>query len=117
MPTIKPLKESDIQEAFVKWLKKYHPDIRHNHSPNEGKRKPWYTAYLKRMGMWNGWPDLELIIDGRIHFMEFKAPKGRMQDSQKEFQQYCIENGIPHAVPRSVEQAKEVFEVWYQAYQ
>jgi hypothetical protein len=109
---IKPLKESDIQEAFVHWLRLHHPKLWFNHSANEGSYPVQYRVKLKKMGLCPGWPDLELLIGGKIHFMELKMPKGRLSENQKAFQEYCLENGIPHAVPRSLKEAIEIFKEW-----
>ena len=109
------MKEHQIQESFIVWLHIQHPDVVHNHSPNEGNRKPWYVVFLKKMGMWPGWPDLEFLLGKQMHFMEFKTPKGRMRDNQKAFQSHCLDNDIPHAVVRSLEEAIQVFNNWHKS--
>jgi hypothetical protein len=71
-----------------------------------------YRVKLKKIGQCKGWPDLEILLGDRVCFMEFKTPKGRLSENQKLFQEYCIKNGIPHAVPRSTKQAIDIFEDW-----
>jgi hypothetical protein len=67
------------------------------------------------MGMCAGWADLDILIGKQICFMEFKTPKGKLTPAQKAFQAHCQESGIPHAVPRSMEEAKEIFNQWLQS--
>ena len=38
----------------------------------------------QRMGMKPGWPDLDLVWQGRYYGVELKAPKGRVSEAQNE---------------------------------
>jgi hypothetical protein len=45
-----------------------------HHSPNEGKRGRKAQGDLKKRGVVAGWPDLEIIHNGRVLFLELKRP-------------------------------------------
>jgi len=47
-----------------------------------------------------------------VSFLEFKTKTGVMSDEQLEFQAWCEENNINHAVPRSVREAKKIVKTW-----
>lgn len=113
--------EDDIQIKFVKWV---HKEYKHminaqqmfiHHSANEGNFPAHYHKKLSQMGKLKGFPDLLIDIQGKAHYMEIKAPNGRMQHSQNDFKEYCMKNAIPHAVPRSTEEAKKFLKVWIEA--
>lgn len=46
-----------------------------HHSPNEGKRGWHAQKWLKVSGTRRGWPDLEIIFEGRFYGIELKAGK------------------------------------------
>ena len=106
-------KESDLQISVVCYLQATLP--KHslmNHSPNEGIRKPWYGAKLKKYGMCKGWPDLEisvLPVHFRKHqnpgmiFIELKSAKGKLSESQIDVLEKLRLAGHHTAVCRSLE--------------
>lgn len=111
------MKEHEIQEGFIKALKKLNlPNLMWCHAVNEGKIPIHYRAKLKRMGMTNGWPDITLIWhDGNkpmFGFIEFKTPKGEMTDSQEDFEMFCMKHDMLHDVARSVTDALDTLEKW-----
>jgi len=94
-------KESDIQIACNEYLNylsnKY--NFRHFHVPNEGKRSVQYHAKMKKMGLKSGCPDI--IVEypvGRILYIELKAPKGRLSDTQKLWAVQSEILGTPHFI-------------------
>lgn len=54
-----------------------------------------------------GIPDLIVIGEGRLLFVEMKGPKGRLRRSQKVFRDECEANGIAWRMWRSVGEAKD----------
>ena len=93
------MKEDDLQKHVIQWLEIALPDNSvYHHSPNEGVRHVAFRRRLKAMGMAAGWPDIELFVpkDGWRFpnekagiFIELKAKKGRMTESQKAIQR-CL---------------------------
>ena len=93
------MKEDDLQKHVIQWLEIALPDNSvYHHSPNEGVRHVAFRRRLKAMGMAAGWPDIELFVpkdgwrfpnDKAGIFIELKAKKGRMTESQKAIQR-CL---------------------------
>lgn len=55
---------------------------------------------LELMGILKGIADYILIIEGgQVVFIEFKTPKGRLSDAQKEFRDNCKRLGFNYHVP------------------
>lgn len=80
-----------------------------HHSPNGGKRNPREAGRLKAQGVMAGFPDLFLFVPrGGLHglFVEMKAPKGRMSDSQKEVMQRLRSQGYECAVCYGFDEAR-----------
>ena len=79
-------KEADIQIAcndYLNYLAKRY-SFRHFHVPNEGKRSIYLHAKMKKMGLKSGCPDI--IVEypqGKLLYIELKAPKGRLSPNQK----------------------------------
>jgi hypothetical protein len=61
------------------------------------------------MGSYPGLPDRVAHHDGRVIYLEFKAPKGRMGKRQLEFQQQCKLDGVEYHVVRSVDDIERIF--------
>ena len=89
--------EAAIQKRIVDWLALVlPPDSIIHHSPNEGIRHVAHKRKLRSLGTRWGWPDLEIFVppsgfltgeDGFQFapiFLEVKAKKGRMTESQGE---------------------------------
>lgn len=68
------------------WLRTCAPDVLVHHSPNEGRRTRWEGQRMQALGTRAGWPDLELLYQGELAFIELKAEGGRLTDRQ----QQCI---------------------------
>lgn len=69
-------------------------------------------AKLKRMGLKPGWPDIQLIAEGRYYGVEVKTPKGKLSPSQKGLHIKLAEIGCEVAIVRSLEEAMEVANGW-----
>lgn len=67
-----------------------------NNGSNEGGRR-------KQRGCRAGVPDILTIYQGRVLFMEVKAPKGRLHDSQKERIPEIEQAGAGVVIVRSVD--------------
>lgn len=68
---------------------------------------------LKVTGLHAGFPDLAVIAkNGRIGFIEVKAPGAYQQPAQKECQQQLTNFGHSYAVCRSIEDVEETLAEW-----
>lgn len=76
--------EAHEQIAVVEYCRYRHIPV--FHIPNEGKRSPKSGAYLRKLGMESGIPDLCIpVARGQYHslYIEMKAKGGRITDRQK----------------------------------
>ena len=95
------MKESDIQIEVVEWLKEQqkHYRFRFFYCVNEGKRKVWYLHKLVRMGLKSGVPDLILEFpEGRMVYLEIKAEKGKLSETQQNWLKVSKVFHTPHYV-------------------
>lgn len=102
--------EADLQRAVVQALRVALPRtaIIH-HSANEvtepGPRGAKRQAILVGMGVHRGFPDLIVLCDGRVLFLELKAPKGRLRPDQEAFRDAVMTQGFAWALVRSLDDA------------
>jgi hypothetical protein len=78
--------------------------------PNGGSRNPIEAVNLKKQGVKSGVADVILQIPKKGYAglcMEFKTPRGRQSDEQKEYQRQVEMAGSKYVIVRSVEQAIE----------
>ena len=95
------MKESDIQIEVVQWLKSKQSDYRMRFFsiPNEGQRKVWFLNKLVRMGLKSGVPDLILEFpEGRMVYLEIKAEKGKLSETQQNWLKVSKVFHTPHYV-------------------
>jgi len=103
--------ESELQIAIVRYLRQSNIPV--FSVPNEAagrvnsKRGLSRISRLKAMGMTPGAPDLVVFYNGRVVFLELKAPRGRLSEHQKEMQRLCREHGIGYYVIRSIDDLLE----------
>jgi hypothetical protein len=57
------------------------------------------------MGVHAGFADLMVLCDGRILFLELKAPKGRLRPEQEAFRDAVQAQGFGWALVRSLDDA------------
>lgn len=133
--------EDELQRAAVKWLKyALCDDVRFTHVPNGGKRRKIVAAKLVGLGVAKGWPDLtfawseprgvaigtstpssamaeamHLLAEAPISrsaFIELKVAGRPLTVEQRDFQRWCQQNGIPHAVARTLEEVAQAARHW-----
>ena len=61
------------------------------------------------MGSYPGLPDRVAHFNGKVVYLEFKAPNGRMGKRQEEFQARCKLDGVDYHVVRSVDDIERIF--------
>ena len=95
------MKESDIQIEVVEWLKSKQSEYRMRFFsiPNEGQRKVWFLNKLVKMGLKSGVPDLVIEFpQGRMVYLEIKAEKGRLSETQQNWLKVSKVFHTPHYV-------------------
>ena len=95
------MKESDIQIDVVNWLKSKQSEYRMRFFsiPNEGQRKVWFLNKLVRMGLKSGVPDLVIEFpQGRMVYLEIKAEKGKLSETQQNWLKVSNLFHTPHYV-------------------
>lgn len=84
------------------------------HVANEfaGKQRPVWGALLKAMGKLAGVADYIFMWEGGCGCIEMKYAKGKQSQSQKDFAQWCEDNGVLYEVCYSHEEALDVLKQW-----
>jgi len=96
--------EKRLQYAVMLFLAAALPhDAIAHHSPGEGKRTKSAQATLIRSGYCKGWPDIEIVWQGRVFFIELKAAKGVLSAAQRETHRRLVYSGAEVVVCRGVE--------------
>ena len=82
------------------------------HVPNEAFTSYSYAAKLNSIGRISGAPDFVIASNGRVVFLEIKAPiknkKIKLSENQKAFQEWCSVSGTPYFVVDSLNDAKYI---------
>jgi hypothetical protein len=102
--------EADLQRAVVQTLHVALPRtaiIHHcaNEVTEAGPRGAKRQAILVGMGVHAGFADLMVLCDGRVLFLELKAPKGRLRPTQEAFRDAVLAQGFGWALVRSLDDA------------
>lgn len=105
-------REKNMQIMVVNWLRDALPDVLTVHIPNGGRRSRKEGADFKRMGVLAGMPDLMLLWDGGIGFIEMKSQKGNLQPNQQAMLDRLAMLGGKIAVCKSVKEAEAVVKGW-----
>ena len=97
--------ETTLHLAIVEYLTHALPTgaLLH-HSPNEGRHHVAHRVRLKKMGMCRGWPDLEIIYQHSLYFLEIKTPQGRLSPAQKSLHTQLRDQGCQVEVIRSLDE-------------
>jgi hypothetical protein len=86
--------EQSLQRGCTAWLKMQYPNLVWFKIDNEGKRSKIAGAIAKACGLLKGMPDNGLIINGITYYFEFKAPSGKLSESQILTHQKLQNNGV-----------------------
>ena len=100
--------EADLQRTVVQALRVALPRaaiIQHcaNEVTEPGPRGAKRQAILVGMGVHAGFADLMVMCDGRVLFLELKAPKGRLRRDQEAFRDAVLAQGFGWALVRSLD--------------
>ena len=102
--------EANLQRVVVQALRFALPRMAIiHHCANEvtepGPRGAKRQAILVGMGVHAGFADLLVICDGRVLFLELKAPQGRLRAEQEAFRDAVLAQGFGWALVRSIDDA------------
>ena len=77
--------EQIIHRAVVDHIAwRVHPNVWWCHIPNGGRRSKIEAAILRGQGVRPRPPDLLIVADGKAHFLELKADRGRLSQAQRD---------------------------------
>lgn len=106
------IKESEIQKMVFQWAtlqQGKHPFLElMYHVPNGGSRHILEAVNLKKQGVKSGVPDIVLPVPkGGYHglYLELKALKGKLSDSQKEWLTKLDKQGYKTEIAYSFDEA------------
>ena len=105
--------ENQLQYACVEYLHNCAlPDILYCHTPNEGIRSKGQNIHQYRMGLLAGWPDFQILREGKIHFIEFKVGNRKLTDKQEAVRLRIKAQGLPYQVVRTPEEFILAIKIW-----
>ena len=103
--------EAGIQRAIVTYIRAVVKDCLVMAIPNGSQRTANGRPANAVAGMLPGAPDLVIALpDGKVLWLEVKAPKGRVQDSQVLVHEKLGEIGHAIHVVRSIDEVKEIMD-------
>jgi len=108
MTATKPTQSEDaLHRAVVDYLNRALPkDALLHHSPNEGLHKPQYRAKQLAKGMRPGWPDIQILYQGRLICIELKTQAGRVSRKQRGLHEEIVLAGGVVTIIRSLEEVE-----------
>ena len=113
MPKRRCRLEQQLQKAVIEHLRwRARPNVWWTHIPLGGARSKIEAAIFKGLGVRRGAPDLLIVVDGRAHFLELKAPGGRVTAAQHECHAALLAAGACAAVATDIDAALAVLERW-----
>jgi hypothetical protein len=103
--------EQEIHIAIVAFLLKALPaGALVWHTPNSAKRSIVERAFLTRMCLVAGFPDLAILLNGRLYVGEVKAPDEDLSEAQEDtINRIVLAGGTYLGVWRSIEDAERAF--------
>lgn len=105
------MKESTLQQVICEFLSIR--GIFYFSIPNEHYNiSHAQRSTLKKMGLVPGMPDLAILANGTIYFMELKVEDGILSKHQKIIIPRLIEKGYQVAIVYNFEQAVEQLKIW-----
>src|SRR5262245_3212885 len=105
--------EQQLQRAVIEHLRwRARPGVWWTHIPLGGLRSKVEAAIMRGLGVTRGCPDLLIVFEGRAHFLELKAPHGRVSAAQHECHEALRAAGATVAVASNIDEALELLESW-----
>jgi hypothetical protein len=105
--------EQALQRSVVAHLQwRARPGVWWTHIPLGGLRSKIEAAILRGLGTTCGTPDLLIVANGKAHFLELKAPHGRVSAEQHACHEALCTAGACVAVAYNIDDALERLAMW-----
>jgi hypothetical protein len=82
------------------------------HVPMGGKRSAVTGSLLKRMGAVAGFPDLAILLEGKLYCVELKSDRGRVSEAQKVCHERLRLAGATVGIANDIDGALGLLEAW-----
>ena len=103
--------ESKIQSAIVSYIRNVVKDCMVIAIPNGARRTPSGYAANAVAGLTPGAPDLVVVLpEGRVLWLEVKAPKGRVSENQVFVHERMNDLGHTIHIVRSIEEVRSIMD-------
>ena len=112
-PRIAP-REISLHMAVAGLLRRHmRPGWLWGHVPSGELRDKATAGKLKAMGAPRGWPDMVLLAPGgAMRCLELKRLGEDLTEEQAAFQLWCVRNGVPYCVARTMPEVLTIFSHW-----
>jgi VRR-NUC domain len=105
--------EQELQRSVIAHLAwRTRPGVWWTHIPLGGLRSKIEASILRGLGTTRGCPDLLIVADGKAHFLELKAPRGRVSAEQHACHEALRAAGARVAVAYDIDDAVGRLEQW-----
>lgn len=105
--------EDKVQSSIIDYVRLVVPESHIVAIPNAARREDGGNAGNAVPGLTPGVFDLCLLLpDGRVGFIEVKAPNGRLSKPQEAFRDVLIRFGTPHCIARSIDDVRAALADW-----
>jgi hypothetical protein len=105
--------EQELQRSVIAHLQwRARPGVWFTHIPLGGLRSKIEASILRGLGTTRGTPDLLTVANGKAHFLELKAPHGRVSAEQHACHEALCAAGACVAVAYDIDDAIERLEQW-----
>lgn len=103
--------EHKIQVAIIRYLDTVLPTTIKAVAVSNNPRSKITGAMEKARGMRKGFPDI--LLTGAFHgLLEVKREGSYLRPEQRNWRDWCVEQQVPYAVVRSVDDVRETLEAW-----
>lgn len=96
--------ESKLQKEIVEYFRENYPKYIIFHVPNSSTH---FSKVVESGVLW-GAPDICLVLNEKVIFIELKSQNGRLSDYQKQFQSKCLALSVEYHVVRDLLEFKEI---------
>jgi hypothetical protein len=105
--------EAAIQVRVMKLLReRAYPNVFYFAIPNGGLRSITEAGRFRAQGVTAGVPDICIIKDGKVGFLELKAPKGKLSSAQKAVMLKLRAAGAVCETAYGFDEAKNILTLW-----
>lgn len=104
------MSEESLQIACVNWFRYQYPEPKYLifAVPNGGKRNIITAVKMKKQGVRAGIPDLCIMTQGKMFFIEMKIGKNQLTENQIEIISMINDFGFKTYVARSFEEFEKI---------